>query len=241
MSWDDCGGSCQKYHFRRDKHVFVATTNMFVTRKHVLVATKIVCRDKRFVAKKYFVATKVLSRQAHFCRDKKKKKKRVLFRQTHVCRDKNDTCGRSHQWYIPGRVACVLISLMGSNTLPARVLPIPTSLGQECSLSVFSCNLPPALLAEGATAFTRCCSNTGAERIQEWESAQKVDSRVETLPPVGWVRIHDLPITSSAFYRWAIYLLVKELSIIFNWNICCPAGLFSVSLARLRSQLGCEL
>ena len=52
---------------------------------------------------------------------------------------------------------------------------------------VFSCNLPPALLAEWPGSFTCHCGNTGLERIPEWESAQKVDSGEENSPaaPAG--------------------------------------------------------
>ena len=48
------GGSCHKYHFCRDKHVFVAT-NMCLIGQNTS-----------------FVATTVLSRQAYFCRDKRR-------------------------------------------------------------------------------------------------------------------------------------------------------------------------
>ena len=42
-------------------------------------------------------------------------------------------------------------------------------------LCVFSCNLPPTLLAERSGSFTCYCGNTRVERIPKCESAQKVD------------------------------------------------------------------
>ena len=62
------GGSCHKYHFCRDRHVFVATN---------------ICLDKNIWSRQ----TKVLSRQAYFCRYRRC----VLSRQTRVCRDKSKT------------------------------------------------------------------------------------------------------------------------------------------------------
>jgi len=83
------------YHWRELPQVSFLSRQTCVWReKQVFVATKIwlsppnkieygpgVCRDKSFVATKYF------------CRDKI----RVLTRQPPVCRDKNDTCGSSRQ------------------------------------------------------------------------------------------------------------------------------------------------
>ena len=64
---------------------------------------------------------------------------------------------------------------------------------------MFSCNLPPALLAEWAGSFTHCCGNTGVERIPKVsiESAQKVDPGEENphAAPAG-TRTRDLSITS---------------------------------------------
>ena len=66
------GGSCNKYHFCRDKHTFVASKHVFCLDKSMLVATNSFCPDKyTFVATKdvfcrdkhMFVATKHLSRQ----------------------------------------------------------------------------------------------------------------------------------------------------------------------------------
>ena len=86
-------GSCHKYNFCRDKHVFVATKdacykNYVCHDNFMFVATKLSSRQ-------IFVATNIiLSRQTYFCRDK-----RVLSWQTRVCRGKNDTCGSCRQWY----------------------------------------------------------------------------------------------------------------------------------------------
>ena len=40
------GGSCHKYHFCRDKRLFVATKDVFCRDKSKLVATNVFCRDK---------------------------------------------------------------------------------------------------------------------------------------------------------------------------------------------------
>ena len=51
---------------------------------------------------------------------------------------------------------------------------------------VFSCNLPPALLAEWPGSFTCYCANTGVERITKSEPERKVDAGEENeiLPPL---------------------------------------------------------
>ena len=116
------GGSCHKYHFCRDKHVFC------------LNKTRLLSRQKYTTHDKSFVATKRLSRQIfvetklctyHFCRDKsciatntwcrdkylsqqKFCRNKIMFvatkdafcRDKHmfvVCRDRNGTCGSSRQ------------------------------------------------------------------------------------------------------------------------------------------------
>ena len=85
------GGSCLKYNFRHDKHVFVATKHVSCRDKSMLVTTKLLswqnifCHDKKYACcdkhDKYFVATKVLSQQAYFCRDKRC----PLSQQTRIC------------------------------------------------------------------------------------------------------------------------------------------------------------
>ena len=65
---------------------------------------------------------------------------------------------------------------------------------------VFSCNLPPALLAEWSGAFTCCCSIEGVEQLLEWDSAQKVDPGEDNSPaaPSGtWT--WDLLLMSLSF------------------------------------------
>ena len=49
---------------------------------------------------------------------------------------------------------------------------------------VFSCNLPPALLAECPGLFTCYRGNKGVEWILKLESAQKVDAGEENYPTV---------------------------------------------------------
>ena len=68
---------------------------------------------------------------------------------------------------------------------------------------MFSCNLPPALLAEWPGSFTCYCGNTGVERIPKLESAQKVDPGEENSPaaPTG---IRDLSVTIQRSNHWAI-------------------------------------
>ena len=98
------GGSCIKYHFCRDIHVFVSTKHVFCRDKHVYI-----CHDKIMV-----VVSKLLSRQIYtclsrqtFCREKHTffaTKRRVLSRQTrvylsrqnHVCRFKTFVATNIH-------------------------------------------------------------------------------------------------------------------------------------------------
>jgi len=47
---------------------------------------------------------------------------------------------------------------------------------------VFSCNLPPALLAEWPGSFTCYCGNTKVERIPKYKSAQKVTPGEKNTP-----------------------------------------------------------
>ena len=94
---DIFGGSCHRYNFCRDRHVFVAT-------KHVLWRQKCVCRDKSFVAKKEEVCRdKILKKQKqktkNICHDKYLSrqnyvcmllyKTRLLWRQKYACLDKS--------------------------------------------------------------------------------------------------------------------------------------------------------
>ena len=80
-------GSCHKYHFCRDKHVFSATKlrlprqNIYCDKIMFLATnTCLFCRDKiMFVMTKVLSGQTCLSRQACFCRDK-----RLFF----FCRDK---------------------------------------------------------------------------------------------------------------------------------------------------------
>ena len=87
-----------------------------------------------------------------------------------------------------------------------HVLCTPSTMRQFTSVirshSVFSCNLPPALLAGWPGSFTCYCGNAGVERIPKWESAQEVDSGEENSPvvPAG-NRVHDLSIRSQALYH----------------------------------------
>ena len=65
---------------------------------------------------------------------------------------------------------------------------------------MFSCNLPPALLAEWCY-----CGNVGLEWIQKQESAQKINHGGEKSPaaPAGfWTQ--DLLITNPSLYHWAL-------------------------------------
>ena len=87
------GGSCQKYHFCRSKHVFVATTNKQTSTS--FVATKGVYRDKGFISTSillsrqktcFVVASTCLSRQKHACRHKTFVK--IMFVAINICRDK---------------------------------------------------------------------------------------------------------------------------------------------------------
>ena len=78
------GGSCHKYNFCRDKHVFVRQNTSFVATKVCLSRQTYFCRDKY-----NFAVTKVLSRQTYFLQNMSFVATNVcLSRQTRVCRDK---------------------------------------------------------------------------------------------------------------------------------------------------------
>ena len=67
------GGSCHKFHFCRDKHVFAATKHIFCRDKSMFIAT--FCCDKlTFVATKHVFcrdkSTGGSCHKFHFCRDK---------------------------------------------------------------------------------------------------------------------------------------------------------------------------
>ena len=76
-------------NFYHDKHIFVATKDMFCCDKYVccdgskLVTTKII-----------FVATKTCLSQQKLCRHKHT----FVATKDVFCHDKNDTCGSSRQW-----------------------------------------------------------------------------------------------------------------------------------------------
>ena len=80
-------GSRHKYHFCRDKHVFVAPTK----KQNKNTTTKNTTKTRLLSRQKVFIATKVLSRQAYFCHDKKTcfvVESTCLSRQKHACRHK---------------------------------------------------------------------------------------------------------------------------------------------------------
>ena len=54
-----------------------------------------------------------------------------------------------------------------------------------CSVCVFSCNLPPALLAEWLS-FTQYHGGTGVEQILKQKSGQKADSGEENSSAMKW-------------------------------------------------------
>jgi len=84
---------------------------------------------------------------------------------------------------------------------------------------VFSCSLPPALLAEWLGYFTCYCRNMGVEWILKSESAQKADPGEENSPatPAGsWTL--DLLITGCPHWYLSMYLSIY-LSILYNF-IC---------------------
>ena len=80
------GGSCHKYHFCRDKQVFIATNRCLSRQNMSFVATKVCLSGQNFCRDKHiFVATNVLPLQAYFCPDK-----HVFVATKHVfCRDKS--------------------------------------------------------------------------------------------------------------------------------------------------------
>ena len=81
-------------YFCRHKHVCVATKHVFYRDKSMLV-TKLLSRQKYFVATNIILSPQNLSRQAYFCRDER----RVLSRHTRVC-------GFSHNFVATKHVFC---------------------------------------------------------------------------------------------------------------------------------------
>ena len=81
------GGSCHKYHFCRDKYVFVATKHVFCRDKSMLVATKLLSPQTRVC--RHIFATIFL----YFCRDKRRvccDKTFVATKMIHVATPAND-------------------------------------------------------------------------------------------------------------------------------------------------------
>ena len=68
---------------------------------------------------------------------------------------------------------------------------------------VFSCNLPPALLAEWLGSFTCYCGNTGVERIPKLESQTIVQSQTVPLTSKCWVVQHTWPKWQINWYKCA--------------------------------------
>ena len=103
---------------------------------------------------------------------------------------------------VPRGAACELVpwqvptlSLDSGRVSPLRLCWVK-------GVSVFRCNLPPALLAKWPGSFTCHCGYTEVGRDTEQKSAHKVDSG-EGNSPAG-VRTRNLSITSPALYQQAI-------------------------------------
>ena len=97
---------------------------------------------------------------------------------------------------------------------------------------MFSCNLPPALLAKWPGSLTCYCSNTGVEWTQKSESAQKVDLGEENLPTVpAGTQTRDPLIMSPSLYpcspdvgvRPSIYSLDGWSAAIVHHSLCQKA------------------
>ena len=73
-------------------------------------------------------------------------------------------------WLVPHETAAVLVHILCTpyNHAPCHFMQSHIRNG----VCVFSCNLPPALLAEWPGSFTCYCSNTGVERIPKWVSTE---------------------------------------------------------------------
>ena len=90
---------------------------------------------------------------------------------------------------------------------------------------MFSCNLPPALLAEWSGSFTCFCSNTGVERIPKWVSTDSWPrKRKFSCPPAGiWTCSLSVTNTSLALqllsYSHSCFPLVPRY--IWNWTLRC--------------------
>ena len=73
-------------------------------------------------------------------------------------------------WLVPHETAAVSAQILCTpyNHAPCHFMQSHIRNG----VCVFSCNLPPALLAEWPGSFTCYCGNTGVERIPKWVSTE---------------------------------------------------------------------
>ena len=107
-------------------------------------------------------------------------------------------------WLVPCKTAAISVHILCTPCSHAHVYSVTsckaTYIGCMC---VFSCNLPPALLAEQLGSSICYCGNMGVEWILKEESAQKIDHGEEnypTAPQTPWYFHHDsgtLPVSYS--------------------------------------------
>ena len=73
-------------------------------------------------------------------------------------------------WLVPHETVAVSAQILRTpyNHAPCHFMQSHIRNG----VCVFSCNLPPARLAEWPGSFTCCCGNTGVERIPKWVSTK---------------------------------------------------------------------
>ena len=98
--------------------------------------------------------------------------------------------------------ACSVYAIQPCTSLQCHCLPNHIHRVHVC----FSCNLPPALLAQWPGSFTCCHGNTGMERIPKQESEQMVDPREENSPTAlarTWTC--DLSIISPTLCHWRVF------------------------------------
>ena len=77
-------------------------------------------------------------------------------------------CSLVVRWLVPCRTAAISMHIMCTpynHALVYCVTSFEATMRAHICACVFSCNLPPALLAEWAGSFTCYCSNTGVEQI----------------------------------------------------------------------------
>ena len=77
-------------------------------------------------------------------------------------------------WLLLCEIAAILATLSVQHTTMHQFTVSLHSKPRTWGACEFSCNLPPALLAEWLGSFMCCCNETGVEQMLKWESAKMI-------------------------------------------------------------------